>query len=216
MLKHFIRDLWELECVPGAGVGPLGQLPLWDTFPESLLTELRLMALRNGSGCASSKAYLIFVLVTEFAKKRRSISSRCDAGASDVEHSCWEVGAHLPANGANSITCLRAWKEPPLTCFISVSHILRFGDDVPSTRKRVSTVQNVQETCYTKRPFRRLDHKAYFYCKKFFSPFSRVQKRHLCWWSRTCPLFMMWFFLPKWVICPQGEWCNSFFPEEGA
>jgi hypothetical protein len=29
------------------------------------------MALRNGSGCAGSKAYLIFVLVTEFAKKKK-------------------------------------------------------------------------------------------------------------------------------------------------
>lgn len=111
---------------------------------------LRLMALRNGSGCAGSKAYLIFVLVIEFAKKRRPISSRCDAEVSDVEHSCWEVGSHLPANGSNSITCLETGEEPPLTCFISVSHILRIKNafcDVPSTMKRVSTVGNVQETC---------------------------------------------------------------------
>lgn len=70
-LRHFIRGWWKLEWVPGAGVGPLGQPSLQDTFPESLLTGLKLMALRNGSGCAGSKAYLIFVLVTEFAKKKK-------------------------------------------------------------------------------------------------------------------------------------------------
>lgn len=36
--------------------------------PESRLPGMRLMTLRNGSGCAYSKAYLIFGLVTEFAK----------------------------------------------------------------------------------------------------------------------------------------------------
>lgn len=32
MLRHFIRGPWKLKCVLGAGVGPVRQPSLWDTF----------------------------------------------------------------------------------------------------------------------------------------------------------------------------------------
>ena len=41
--------------------------------------------------------------------------------------------------------------------------------------------------------------------KHFLFTSYEEKKRHLCWWNCSCPSFMVWLFLPKWVICPQGD-----------
>lgn len=70
MLRHFIRGPLKVEVCSWCRCGACEAALSLGYLPESLFPRLRLMTLRNGSGCAYSEAYLIFGLVTEFAKKK--------------------------------------------------------------------------------------------------------------------------------------------------
>lgn len=147
-------------------------------LPESLFPRLRLMTLRNGSGCAYSEAYLIFGLVTEFAKKK-------EAKKFQVWHRGLWCGTVL----------LGGWLAPACTGIQSqhleagaeTAHLLYFSvpplEDqeciwccsFPSEKIRCKSLLSLRMKHVKKWPFLKLDLKADLYCEKNFPHFTRSE-----------------------------------------